>query len=197
MQSQTIEMLDALENAEWFSRVGTPNAPVAVVLSSWAEAISHCSALEWENLCLEAANQHRQRLREKSPERLREWNSIVRAVKPTVESLVRDKIDAVVRGHGLPKVFEDTVRWDMMHTCMEQEFAEVCPPGFYATQAAWYLAGHFPMNPPSESRYSASVQRALIASLVIFVLSVLTVRPSKPTQPAPAHPRSSSRSARD
>ena len=27
---------------------------------------------------------------------------------------------------------------------MEAEFADVYPPGFYASQAYWYVKGHFP-----------------------------------------------------
>src|SRR5262249_31632568 len=46
--------------------------------------------------------------------------------------------------HALPKVFGNTVRWDILHLCMEAEFADVYPPGYYASQAYWYAHGHFP-----------------------------------------------------
>jgi hypothetical protein len=50
----------------------------------------------------------------------------------------------VVAEHDLPKVFLDTVDWDILNLCMEAEYADVYPPGFYASQAYWYLKGHFP-----------------------------------------------------
>ena len=36
------------------------------------------------------------------------------------------------------------VQWDILHVCMEAEYADVYPPGFYASQAYWYVKGHFP-----------------------------------------------------
>jgi len=50
----------------------------------------------------------------------------------------------VVRENDLPKAFEDTVQWDIIHLCMEAEYADVYPPGFYASQGYWYAKGHFP-----------------------------------------------------
>jgi hypothetical protein len=56
----------------------------------------------------------------------------------------REKTRAVAETHALPKVFEDTVQWDVLHLCMEAEYADVYPPGFFASQAYWYVAGRFP-----------------------------------------------------
>jgi hypothetical protein len=59
-------------------------------------------------------------------------------------SFVREKIRDVRTAHNLPQAFEDTVQWDILHLCMEAEYADVYPPGFYASQAYWYANGHFP-----------------------------------------------------
>jgi len=91
-----------------------------------------------------ASNEYRQRLAERSPERFRKWNEIVVEVKPFAQALVREKVESVVKEHDLPKVFVDTVDWDILHLCMEAEYADIYPPGFYASQAYWYLNGHFP-----------------------------------------------------
>jgi len=136
--------LGQLEKSDWFARVGVKDAAAAIVLSSWQEAIEHCSSIEWENLCLEASNQYRMRLLEKSQERYNQWNELVDQLKPVTEALVRRKIEAVVRENNLPKVFEDTVQWDILGVCMEAEYADVYPPGYYASQAYWYVKGHFP-----------------------------------------------------
>jgi len=36
------------------------------------------------------------------------------------------------------------VQWEILGVCMEAEYADVYPPGFYASQAYWYVKGHFP-----------------------------------------------------
>jgi hypothetical protein len=148
MHPRTTATLEKLEQAEWFANVGTyagiEDRSKIVLLSSWQEAIQHCSSVEWENLGLEAANQYRERLLERSKDRYNIWNEIVEQLKPTTIPFVKRKIEAVVRVHNLPQVFEDTVQWDILHVCMEAEYADVYHPGYYASQAYWYVKGHFP-----------------------------------------------------
>ncbi|MBL8819747.1 MAG: hypothetical protein JNL58_27225 [Planctomyces sp.] len=144
MHPRTTKTLSKLEKANWFASVGVNDATTAIMVSSWSEAIEYCSSVEWENLAIEAANHYRARLVQRSMERFSQWNDIVDQLKPTTESLVRRKIESVVREHSLPKVFEDTVQWDILHVCMEAEYADIYPPGYYASQAYWYVNGHFP-----------------------------------------------------
>ncbi|MFO0885063.1 MAG: hypothetical protein U0894_12890 [Pirellulales bacterium] len=115
-----------------------------IILNSWQEAIEQCSSVEWENLCLEAQNQYLQRLFERSKERFNQWNDVVDMLKPTTIPFVQRKIETLVKQHDLPKVFEDTVQWDLLGVCLESEFADVYPPGFFASNAYWYIKGHFP-----------------------------------------------------
>src|ERR1700733_2705297 len=144
MHPRTIATLDRLEKAAWFSCVGIKDTEVAIVLSSWKEAIDHCSSLEWRDLCLEADNQYCERLAKRSIERFREWNEVVIELKKLTIPFVKNKIEAVVREHNLPKIFEGMVQWDILGVCIEAEYADVCPPGWSASQAYWYVKGHFP-----------------------------------------------------
>jgi hypothetical protein len=148
MHPRTVATLEQLEKANWFANVGTyagvEDRSKFILLSSWKEAIEHCGSVEWENLCLEAVNQYCERLVEQSKERFNKWNDIAIELKKTTEPFVRRKIEAVVRENSLPKVFENMVQWDILHVCMEAEYAEVYPPGFYASQAYWYTKGHYP-----------------------------------------------------
>jgi hypothetical protein len=112
--------------------------------SSWPEAVESCSSPEWEDLCLEAANQYRERLIERSLARYAKWNDVVLAIKPLTQALVREKTKDVIARNNLPEVFLQTVDCDILHLCMEAEYADVFPPGFYASQAYWYVKGHFP-----------------------------------------------------
>jgi hypothetical protein len=144
MHPMTAATLNELKGADWFSRVGVKDTKVAIVLSSWQEAIDHCSSPEWEDLCLEATNQYCERIVERSLERWGKWNETVDEVKRFTEPLILQKIMPVRQEFNLPDVFYFTVRWDILHVCMEAEYADVYPPGFYASQAYWYVKGHFP-----------------------------------------------------
>jgi hypothetical protein len=92
MQSGTIETLDQLEKAFWFSRVGINEESKAAVVTSWLEAIVQCSSFEWEDLRLDALNQCRLYIAEHSKERLRHWNDTVDEVKKITGPLVERKI---------------------------------------------------------------------------------------------------------
>ena len=144
MHPRTLRTIEKLEKATWFSHVGEKDTAAAIVLSSWEEAIERCASIEWENLCLEASNQYRARLLERSKERFIRWNDVVAELKPVTIPFVHHKLGSVVREYDLPKVFEDTVQWDILGVCLEAEYADVYPPGFYASQAYWYVKGHFP-----------------------------------------------------
>ena len=144
MQPQTLATLQQLSDSVWFSAVGVVDSQTASFVSSWEAAIESCCSPNWENLCLEAVNQYCARLAERAPERLAQWNELVAEIKKISIPLVRHKIGDVVRENSLSQCFEDTVQWDVLHLCMEAEFSDVFPPGFYASQAYWYSKGHFP-----------------------------------------------------
>lgn len=144
LKTQTNATFQQLEAAKWFSKVGVRDVQNAIVLDSWENAIKSCVSPKWENLCLEANNQYCERLIERSPIRFSEWNSVVDNVKKFSIPLVNRKTSEVVQKHDLPKSFVDTVEWDILGVLMESEYADVYPPGFYASQAYWYVKGHFP-----------------------------------------------------
>jgi hypothetical protein len=144
MHSRTITTLDRLEKASWFSRVGVKEGSRAAVVTSWPEAIEQCSSYEWEDLRLDALNQYRLCIAERSMERLRLWNDTVDEVKKITGPLVDRKIVAIVREYALPEIFRILVRGDMTLLCMESEYADVCPPGFFTNIGYWYVNGHFP-----------------------------------------------------
>jgi len=144
MYERTRATLTELEKSDWFSAVGRRDTEAAIVMSSWKEAIDSCSSDEWQDLLLEAANQYREKLVSISRERFELWNSVVRELKAVTMPLVTSKIEHVQTVHQLPKVFADTVNWDILHACAEAEYADVYPPGFFASQAYWYVHGHFP-----------------------------------------------------
>lgn len=134
MHSRTAATLRELEESDWFANVGKQDTNAAQVLPDWGSAIASCGSDRWENLSLEAANQYRARLFERNPVKAGKWNEIVNLVKPAAVALVREKTSAVIADDALPRIFRDTVEWDILHLCMESEFSDLYQPGFYAPQ---------------------------------------------------------------
>ena len=144
MHQRTIATLAELEKVEWFSHVGRRDSARAKLLGSWPEALESCLGEKWRSLCEEAPNQYRSRLVERDMGRFQEWNKVVRDVKQTTIPLVLQKTKRVVEENKLPQEFVSTVQWDIVHLCMEAEYADVFPPGFFAALSYWYSQGHFP-----------------------------------------------------
>src|SRR5690348_17514622 len=103
MHSRTTATIEELECASWFSRVGFSDTNEAIVVSSWTEAVTRCSSIEWENHCLEALNQYRERLAERSKTRFNRWNEVATEIKKTTVPFVKRKIADVVQHNKLPE----------------------------------------------------------------------------------------------
>lgn len=72
------------------------------------------------------------------------WNGLVDEVKKIAQPLLSRKIAAVIRENNLPEIFNIQVNYDITNLCMESEYTDVCPPGFFTGIGDWYLKGHFP-----------------------------------------------------
>ncbi|OQB80449.1 MAG: hypothetical protein BWX88_04549 [Planctomycetes bacterium ADurb.Bin126] len=77
-------------------------------------------------------------------ERFQLWNQLATELRPIAVALATEKTKAVLEENELPETFLDTVKWDILHLLMEAEYADIYPPGFYASQGYWYVHGHFP-----------------------------------------------------
>ena len=144
MHERTVSTIAELDDTDWFGNVGRVDSQNAIFLSSRGDAVLSCSNEEWDALTQEAANQYTSKLMQADAQQFKKWNVLVQEVKEATVPLVLKKTLAVVEANNLPKVFIDTVQWDILHLCMEAEYAEIIPPGFYASQAYWYTRGHFP-----------------------------------------------------
>jgi hypothetical protein len=65
-------------------------------------------------------------------------------IKNQAMPLFINKINSYVDASRMPNEVISTVRWDMLHFCMECEYSDVFPPGFYASLMYWYVNGYFP-----------------------------------------------------
>jgi len=144
MKQQTLDAFDRLEQNDWFSALGQPHEGPFIILGSWTEAVEICGAAEWQDLILEAANRYSEAIARRDTERFRQWNTVAVEVRKVVLPLVESKVRPVCVAYSLPGVVETCVRWDLIHFGLECEFADVFPPGFFASQVYWYVNGRFP-----------------------------------------------------
>lgn len=144
VREATSETLAALAAAEWFCKVGVNDTREVKSVGSWPEALEWCLAPAWDDLCHEATNEYCSRVAERSRARFREWNSAVRELKGVVDPLLLEKTSAVIGDNDLPDGFRADVFRDVLFVALEAEFSDVYAPGFFASQAYWYLNGHFP-----------------------------------------------------
>lgn len=152
MNYRTVATLNELKNITWFGRCGIREFESAITLSSWAEARSYSETLEWENSCLEMANQLSKAVALKAPDRFRRWNDVAGEVRPIVLELVENKTRLVREANRLPKSFVDTVVWDIIHLAFEAEYADIVPVSFFTGQSFWYANGHFPCGWNAEEK---------------------------------------------
>ncbi len=148
MNNATKNIIEHLETSSLLSNIGLLNnikyRDDIVVISSWVQAIELFSSIQYENICLEAANRMRKNIRDHSKKRLNGWNDTVAKIKYITQPMVIKKIEHIVICNNLPKSFIDTVQWDILHICMEAEYSDICRDEFYVRQAYWYKIGHFP-----------------------------------------------------
>lgn len=145
MKETTEGLLEKLGNAEWFTNVGREiKGNEVATVQSWKEAMTVCESKTSHFVTAEAANVLTERLHYEARERYRLWNKIVLELKRHTIPLVESKTAAVAKRNKLPKAFKGQVDWDILHACMELEYADIVPPRFFDERARWYLTGHFP-----------------------------------------------------
>lgn len=144
LHQRTKATLAELVAADWFSAIGKPVDGPIIVVASWYEAMTYCESDAWERILLGTANALAERVMKGSSDRYRLWNEIATEIRQVTIPLVEQRTQEIIEEFRLPTTFKATVEWDVAHLCMEAEYADVTPPGFYAAQAYWYVQGHFP-----------------------------------------------------
>jgi hypothetical protein len=143
MYPWTYDALHELSQCEWFTEVGKPENGVHV-LSSWDEAVKSADSKHWKSVGLVALRIYRAKVEKASKNEARQWLKILEDVKPDVRSLVSKKTKDVIERYNLPPTFSTGVNWDILHLCIESEYIQIVPRGFYASLSYWYANGRFP-----------------------------------------------------
>jgi hypothetical protein len=151
MRERTVKLLAKLESLAWFQQVGEPCGDAVVVVGSWADAVNTYNSPAWKTIRTETQNQLMDRIEanEKPNEvsdipKLWAWDGIVKPIGLAVVELIGRKAGPLIAEKQLPQTLEGSIRWDLVRACMEAEYAERYPPGFYTNLLFWYLRGHFP-----------------------------------------------------
>lgn len=139
-----------LISMNWFQSCGTVPALVlpfnALPVSSWSEAIEHCSDYSWGNIELSARNELTIFLSSHFPDEDQNWNVITETAKERVITPLTDQVwRPFANHHGLGDAFVDCVSWDVLAAVMEQEY-RACTgrPDWFLQLFQVYRAGHFP-----------------------------------------------------
>jgi hypothetical protein len=134
----------------WFENCGgTLSSNVSAPLqrcSDWPEAVSLCSATNWQNVATEAQNQLTVWLHLNARKDFQRWNSIVMGfkasiLKPAVEPAIRE----LSRQYGQKEEVLHSVQWDMLGALMENHYLYTGHKAFFFLELLeLYEAGHFP-----------------------------------------------------
>lgn len=146
MKTATEILIGRLQDLRWFSHVGEEIKAAKVrLVFSWKEAIKICKNKDYQNILIEMRNILSEKLCFSFRERFRLWNGLASELRPIiVKILEKSNIPLIIKEKKLPKVFIDSVRWDISAACMELEYADCVPSRFFTEKMEWYLAGHFP-----------------------------------------------------
>ena len=69
---------------------------------------------------------------------------MIHELRPIVNEFVEEECRNTVVENSLPRSFVQSVSSDMLHACIEAEYSDVYPPGFFASLGYWYCTGRFP-----------------------------------------------------
>lgn len=144
MNDATSEFLKSLESADWFSHVGEPTDEPSV--DSWRKAVTASDSRRKENIWLDARGVLTVTLHNEHMERHCQWNDIVDSIKPASQSIADRKVQPLIDAGTVGQSFLDTVRWDLLHACMELEFADLVEPPYYVDWSEWYRRGRVPVD---------------------------------------------------
>jgi hypothetical protein len=145
MQPATTATLRYLDAAPWFSRVGmAESGSHPLVLKSWPDAVEHVCSDAYRDLNTAAANRFGDKVLARSRDRYDKLWEICDELEKCTIPLVCYKIEPVVRKHKLPDCLQDKIGIDILHACLEAEYADLVKPGWFTGLSYWYVKGHFP-----------------------------------------------------
>ena len=100
---------------------------------SWEGVVAEKAVERWRSAELDAANAIGGGVQERSMDRYQEWNEVVTRLRPGVVALVDSDVISQRVPEQYRKVVRTTLRWDLLHALVEQEYADLGVPDFFRT----------------------------------------------------------------
>jgi hypothetical protein len=144
LQPRTLELIGRLFAAKWFENVGQDLPGNVYAARSWAEAAEF--AKDPEEVFHLARGEYTERLSKTARRRYQQWNNVVALIKRAVHLRTNERIDALTTflEPSVQTAVRDHARWTILHACVESEYLDVMPAGFFLSLTDWYAAGRFP-----------------------------------------------------
>lgn len=125
--------------------VGRSKTGSIIQAGSWEEAARLCRSFKWEMCQLMARNRLQRLTEENAWDRSEQWNAIVEDLRPAVSSFVSTVVTQLPLSESARTRVRDSVSWDILFICLEQEYVDVVVPAFYVPLLdPIYADGHFP-----------------------------------------------------
>ena len=148
MKSNTRELLQRLEAADWFYYCEQPleSSPDAVRVSTWKEALAVWETQASDDARIESQNELTVAL--SKGQGLSGWNLAVQELKPLVMKLTEKKLAVPDVLGRVPVEGRETVlkalRWDLLGLCLAREYEDIAVTKYHQLQEHLYLAGRWP-----------------------------------------------------
>ena len=138
--------LDELHGYPLLASVGVPLPPQGImVVPGWDAAVRECRSRKWDNLRIAARNTLQRMIERRDWALGDEWNAIVEEARPVIMSLISKRLVDIGAPSTAHKPLLDSISWDFLGICLENEFAPVVPSVFYIKYLEpWYVQGRFP-----------------------------------------------------
>jgi hypothetical protein len=150
---RTVVLIDRLFSVPWFTRVGEPIGENIRAVNSWSAAIEYVK--DPDQVFLEVSGDYTVNLHKTAPKDYQRWNKIADLLVGQLEPRIEERIDRLPLDRTLLKPVRDRARWSLLHACIESEYLDVVPAGFYLPLSDWYMKGRFPCG--WEGRYPAGM----------------------------------------
>jgi len=147
MTPESRTFLDNLARTRLFANVGLPAPPGldVRVLQSWREVFESERFDHFGNVLLDAQGALTTYLSNFHRDRDRLWNQLVREVRPEVAAIINPACEALAATRAV-KVdkLAAIARSACISVCMEYEYADLRPVGFFQRLGQLYLLGRCP-----------------------------------------------------
>ncbi len=145
LQAKTEALLSQASDFPWFAHVGEGSLEQSLVVKNWDVAIEKCTSIDYENFGIEMTNHIRRVVRTASVERYQQWNEITAIVRPPIIGMAMSAIERVpVVSQECITAIKLQISRDLIRACIESEYADFFPPGYYLDTFQIYSLGRFP-----------------------------------------------------